>query len=71
MYVDLGFGSMLFQALAAALIACGAYGIACRRGLRKYFHKLQEEDSKITPPPDPNPKNRPPRIDTDENGFLK
>lgn len=64
MYIDPGFGSLLFQGVAAFLAACVAYFAFCKAKVLGVFRrkKKEEKDSSsasVSP------------ADTDEDGFLK
>lgn len=64
MYIDPGFGSLLFQAIAALAVACGAYFVATKGWFRNLFGK------KKTPKPDPGTRKKT-DSETDSDGFLK
>lgn len=67
MYIDPGFGSLLFQAAAAIVAVCGAYFAATKGWFRKLFSK------KNTPKPEETAAEEKPEKDsgTDSDGFLK
>lgn len=65
MYIDPGFGSLLFQSAAAVAAACAISWAAASGKVKSLFRR-----KKSVPPADAvSPEKTDPKID--ENGFLK
>lgn len=64
MYIDPGFGSLLFQGVVAFLATCIAYFAFCKAKVLGVFRRKKKENGGS-----PAASSLP--ADTDENGFLK